>query len=87
MVKLRIPSEITTAINVAFGFLPVSLQQLTGVVEAQRASCREGKERYAWKSRTTALALMSAPLEIVDIAAKAWAYSPCRNVLNFWVGV
>jgi len=37
MVRLRVPHEITTAINVAFGFLPVSLRQLTGVVEAQRA--------------------------------------------------
>src|SRR5881628_2883181 len=45
MVKLRIPSEITTAINVAFGFLPVSLAQLTGVVEAQRARGWEAKSR------------------------------------------
>lgn len=37
MVKLHVPNEITTAINVAFGFLPVSIQQLTGVMEAQRA--------------------------------------------------
>jgi len=45
MTKLRIPNEITTAINVAFGFLPVSLQQLTGVVEAQRARGWEVKTR------------------------------------------
>lgn len=37
MTKLRVPHEITTAINVAFGFLPVTIQQLTGVMEAQRA--------------------------------------------------
>lgn len=45
MVKLRIPNEITTAINVAFGFLPVSLAQLTGVVEAQRARGWEAKSK------------------------------------------
>ncbi len=45
MVKLRVPSEITTAINVAFGFLPVSMQQLTGVVEAQRARGWEVKSK------------------------------------------
>jgi energy-coupling factor transport system permease protein len=45
MVKLRIPNEITTAINVAFGFLPVSLAQLTGVVEAQRARGWEARSK------------------------------------------
>jgi energy-coupling factor transport system permease protein len=45
MVKLRVPTEITTAVNVAFGFLPVSLQQLTGVVESQRARGWEVKTR------------------------------------------
>lgn len=50
MVKLRIPSEITTAINVAFGFLPVSLQQLTGVVEAQRARGWEVKTKNPIKA-------------------------------------
>ncbi len=50
MVKLRIPNEITTAINVAFGFLPVSLQQLTGVVEAQKARGWEVKTRNPIKA-------------------------------------
>lgn len=45
MVKLRIPNEITTAINVAFGFLPVSLATLRGVVEAQRARGWEARSR------------------------------------------
>ncbi len=50
MVKMRIPNEITTAINVAFGFLPVSLQQLTGVVEAQKARGWEVKTRNPVKA-------------------------------------
>ncbi|MDV3243941.1 MAG: energy-coupling factor transporter transmembrane protein EcfT [Nitrososphaerales archaeon] len=45
MVKLRIPNEITTAINVAFGFMPVLLAQLNGVVEAQRARGWEARSK------------------------------------------
>lgn len=50
MVKMRVPNEITTAINVAFGFLPVSIQQLTGVLEAQRARGWEVKTRNPIKA-------------------------------------
>ena len=35
--KFRVPVEITTAISVAFGFLPVTARQATTIFEAQKA--------------------------------------------------
>jgi len=65
MVKLRVPNEITTAINVAFGFLPVSLQQLTGVVEAQRA------RGWAVKTRNPISALRKMVPTVVPVIIRS----------------